>query len=487
MAKQTTGSVVYDSPQGTRRVVTDQPKKKFKPRDPTLPEILRLGAEVAQIKASMRPQQWQKLRHDAQQGGYTIQGYLSGVPDSLKERNAQSINQEAQRNVSSVYKPVLADLDNQTRQANALADKRKADNAVYQQWLVNQYDKIDAQSTAADQALQARQQQIAQGSSAAWTAAQQNAYAQAGATPGNVSNPQDSTALASLAPAAGMAGDQVAAARQQSSDIISANDKLAGDARGSALAQVALMEAQRTSDLWKSLGDIRDTRTKTVAQRGADLLSEKTRLQDTETSKAQNNREFTAAAEKLKLDSETARQNALNDARDYKLKTQTFSLEKWKAKNTAAVEQAKIDLGYDQIVAREGQKEADRQLDRDLANQTSRDKAKQRAATAHQKQLDREADAANGGAKGPSDAAQARSQKVYSQLTSGQTEGREVFADKNHDEQATREELRKRGYSGAALDVVMDLVVHGHLSSGTGGTVRKAESLGLIVPRGWLP
>ncbi len=449
-----------------------------KSKQPKLADVLRLGAELAQTKASMNPKTWRKLVNTAHKRGFTIGGYLSGVPDSLKERLPASIQAEAQRNVNSIYAPVFSSLDSQERQINALAEKRKNDNAAYQEWLNNQYTKIEEQSKAADNALVARQQQVQQASRAGWDTAEAQAYANAASTAGNVSDPNSSTALAQIRPGAQMSDDLIASARRQSSDIIAANDQLAADARGSALAMAALMEAQRSSDQWKSLGEVRDERSKASKEKGAAFVQEKGRLQGIDRENAMSNREYSAAAQKLGIESEKLRQDAIKDQRNYNLEVKKFKFDQWTAKNKAATEQAKIMLGYDEIEAQNGRAAADRRLQKWLRNEQNRQKALDRASKEDIAAKNRRA----ASKAGQTDSAKKTSQDLYGKVTSMASDARAAGARKGASQEViakARKSLKDAGVSGPYLNIAMDLAVFGKLSA---PNVAAAKRLGILDP-----
>ncbi len=450
------------------------------PPKPKLADVLRLGADVAQTKASLNPKMWRSLVNAARRQGYTVSGYLSGNPNALKERLPSAIRAEAQRNVAAAYAPTYKNLSIQAKQTQAMDVKRKADNAYYQQWVQDQYSKLYQQNVASDNALVAQQQQIAQDSSQAWSAAQAGAYSAAAATPGNVSNPQSSTALAQIAPAAQKSSGVIASMRQQSADLVHAAQAQQTQGQAAAVAQAAAAEAQRQGDTWKALQDIGDARAAAKSKQGADTISELARLKGIEISNAMANRDYNAAAEKLGIASAQLRTTATRDARNFGLATAKYNLDRQTAKNKATIDALKIRMGYAKIRQQSGQAAADRELKRQLAAQNSAD----RAAAIRQSDINNRRSTTASGRTALTDSARARSEALYAQLTSARTKGNDFYLANKRDVNRTRAQMKAAGYSGAALNIAMDLVVRGKL---TPRNVAAAKSLGLIVPPEWKP
>jgi hypothetical protein len=79
---------------------------------------------------------WQKIVALAHKRGFTVAGAVSGNPTPLKERTNGYLLKQAKKHGRKSYDPTLKQLDTQQTQLSALADKRKADNESYQQWLL---------------------------------------------------------------------------------------------------------------------------------------------------------------------------------------------------------------------------------------------------------------------------------------------------------------------------------------------------------------
>jgi hypothetical protein len=350
-----------------------------KTKAPSTADILRLGPEAAALKASMPPKRWKNFVKQTHKRGNTIGGALSSAPDSLKERTASSLKAEAQRTIGEAYAPAEKTLSTREKALGYLDEKRKSDDANYRLWLSGEVGKINAQATAADTALATQQKTIADETATAIAASRADSLARVAAANGNVSDPTQSTALdTSAADAASTA--RVGAAREHTANII----KIGDDARTLSTAAIQGQQAARESEgataVRKSYAELHADRMKLDVAKAGDTADKITSLMERNMANVAGTREADLAAGSLNLKREDAAQ-AIKDAdRKYRLETRKTSLAEWKAKNADEVDRAKVKLGYDGIASREGQKAADRALDRELAKRRSRDKALDRDA-----------------------------------------------------------------------------------------------------------
>src|SRR5689334_9102231 len=97
---------------------------------------IRLGSDVAAVKANTRPNIWKQIVRQAHARGFTVAGVLSGQPDALKERTKSSLKTQAMKTVADAYAPSLEDNSRLADRVRALDAKRQSDNAFYNQWLM---------------------------------------------------------------------------------------------------------------------------------------------------------------------------------------------------------------------------------------------------------------------------------------------------------------------------------------------------------------
>ncbi len=264
-------------------------------------DILRLGGQVASIKASAKPKAWRRFVKSAHKRGFTVSGALSSAPDPLKERTRSSLVKEARHTVSKAYAPARTELTQRESRIRAMDAKRQGDEAHYREWLSAKTNEIQASARAADQTLADQQAKIQADTKAAYESAQSEGQAAVGQTAGNVSDPSKSTAL-DFSQEAATAGALVGNARQQTASLIGTGEQAMQNASASNIAMSAAAEAKRQSDTWSALGEVTDERTKLVLEQGAKSAEQVANLLAGEANKAQSNREFGAAAQKLGLD-----------------------------------------------------------------------------------------------------------------------------------------------------------------------------------------
>lgn len=325
----------------------------------SIADEIRLGPQAAQAKAQMTPAQWRAVVKHAHARGFTVAGAISGVPDPLKERTRKSLIEEAQRVTAAAFKPAEKELNDQEGKVRALDAKRQTDEAHFREWLANQHQAMATQALTADTALAERQQQIHVQTQAGYQQAQQTATQNAAATPGNVSNPAESTAL-NLAPEAQRANEQVATQRQLTAQMSNnaRGYQLAGQAVSMALSQQA--EARRTSETAAALSEVREARGDLSVKAAAAAAEEIRRLFGVEIEKADANRNFAVASEKLGIDMAELRQKTQDQLRD-----ERFRRDKLKSEEARA--EARIAADYARIESSAQQKEADRKLRERLA------------------------------------------------------------------------------------------------------------------------
>ncbi len=332
-------------------------------RKPSQASILRHGPEVAAIKASLKPKTWRKFVKAAHGRGVTVAGALSGAPKPLQERTNQSLREQAEKTMVAAYKPVTAELNRREAAAGFLETKRAADDAAYRTWMTGEADKLDAQARAADATLATQQADIARDLNAAQEAGKADSLQRVTAQAGNVSDPSQSTAL-DMTAADTRSREQVAAARTHSAELQKVGAGAGQVSRAALLATAAVREATRTAEGWKTQAGIAADRTAAATGQAKDTAGLLTDLRAGEVSKAQTVEEFRMAGAELGVKKMDIRAEIQQAARKYGLDKARLGLDQWKAQNADAVARAKVQLGYDQILERQGRAAADRALDR---------------------------------------------------------------------------------------------------------------------------
>ncbi|MGZ6852639.1 MAG: hypothetical protein ACXVGC_01030, partial [Mycobacteriaceae bacterium] len=212
-------------------------------------DVIRYGPQAAAVKAHVSPQQWRKIVALARKRGVTPAGAVSGNPRPLQERTNSSLLAQAQKMVSQAYDPTLKQLDAQQTQLNALSDKRKADNAAYQQWLMGKQAEYSAQAAASQQQYQTYLDNLKASTEQAHQQAQTGAQAAVQGQPGTVSNIAQSSAIQGLSNDTTKAVGLVDNARQQTAAMIPSLQMRQEANRQAVIGQGQAAEAKRISDL----------------------------------------------------------------------------------------------------------------------------------------------------------------------------------------------------------------------------------------------
>jgi hypothetical protein len=206
--------------------------------------------------------------------------------DYLAPTPQKQLYKQAMKTINMTYKPELHDLDTQQTRVQAIAEKQRSDNQAYNAWLTTKSSQLDANATAADAALQQRQQEIATTAGDQLANIRGQLVGQAQAREGVTTNPAQAGAFDTEAHGA-QGISQVQNERIRTSQMIDSNAKAANTASASNFAFAAANEANRQSRLWKAMADIGDARQKAILNRAADSQKEVARLLDREIQKAQ--------------------------------------------------------------------------------------------------------------------------------------------------------------------------------------------------------
>jgi hypothetical protein len=314
-------------------------KKKGKPGKLTRQEFSSLvhgGGAYYELKQRTSPQQFKRLRREARRRGTNLAGLVSGLPPALRPLTQQGIARQARRTTRSAYAREFADLSQQEQRIRAISSKRATDNMAYARWLQEQQSAMQLKGKAADDMLLSHQEQMHKDLQSTFEQLQAGALARQGAQPGNVSNPGDSRAL-DLSPERKREEERLAAQRQQTQDSIGSGQKTSQTLAAVAQMFMAAQDQKRQSDEFGAVKEIGDERERLRLQRSSDTEREIARLIEQEIVKAQSNREFDAAVQKLGLD---ARELQF----DMKEKNRRFGLDRAKFKHQMSKDEAELRI-----------------------------------------------------------------------------------------------------------------------------------------------
>lgn len=445
-----------------------------KVKQPSAAAVLHYGRDVATIRANTKPKQWRQFVKFAHRQGHTVAGQLSGAPAPLMERTGASIRKEALRTVGTAYKPVMAAL-NQRESANKFLDaKRAEDDASYRQWLLGQTGLLDAQSRAADATLASQQQSIAQDLTTAQAAARADSLKRVAAAAGNVSDPQQSTALDTGA-ADTRSAELVANAREHTAAL----DKIGSDARtmsrAAVLATAAVAAATHQADSYQTEAQIAADRSTATQARAKDTMGMIQDLNTANVTNAQNNREADLAGAELGVKQQSLAATVQAANQKYQLDQAKFKLDRWKARNANTVARAKIKLGYDHIAATAGQKAADRALNKWLTQYREAQANKRNAnsnATSRANARDRLGGKGGGGVTPAERVLYRNVETARSLIVQMQRQ--------NLPHQKIVDRLRSQNFDASLIGVAFGLVANnGQLTPDVSGTARR---MGILHP-----
>lgn len=301
-------------------------KDKGKPQKLTKQQFSALihGSAYPQLKASLNKKQWARLKKEAKRRGTTVEGMASGLPPALRPQTPGGLAKQAKSTVNKAYAGAFADLTNQEGRVNDIDAKRARDNRSYTTWLDEQHQRLATEGRAADAALLSHQDKMQQDVDAVHLASQAEARSRAANATGNVSDPSKSFAL-DLSPERIKGNESVANARAQTQAQIGSNQKSSNYVAGANALFMGAQEAKRQSDTYSALKKIGEDRQELRLDRAGDLGKELSRLLDREITKAQGNREFAAAAQKLGLDAQEFKFERQKFAKEFGLKKDQFA------------------------------------------------------------------------------------------------------------------------------------------------------------------
>lgn len=256
------------------------------------------GPAYPALRKQLSGKQWQRLVREARRRGTTVQGIASGLPAALTPMTRRGIRRQAASTINSIYAPIEAQYDSDEARIRGLDEKRRIDNQHYAEWLRVQHDKMRTDARAADAAFLKTQEDIQSGVDQVYMEAQQGARARAEAAAGNVSDPNQSLAL-DFAPERQRAAETVAAQRQRSAQQVATGEKSSDFLATASSLHSAAQDQKRQSDTQSALKGVAEERNKARLSKAADTAKEAARLLDQEIVKAQSNREFDVAREKL--------------------------------------------------------------------------------------------------------------------------------------------------------------------------------------------
>lgn len=422
-------------------------KKTPAPRASSQADVLRLGPQIAGVKASTNPKAWASFVKTTHAQGRTVGGQLSGAPDSLKERTQSSLKSQAAKSVSEAYAPALADLDSQESRVKAWDVKRAKDNESYNAWLKSTNAQLAAQAASNTATLATQNAEIVK----AQTTLAQGAQAHAG----------DNLIAADTAANAQKNSELVASAGKAANAPLDASNAASLYAAQQPIAQAAARDASRYADTQKQLKGIFDARTKVTIGKASDTLGEYTRLQSQNVANVDSTRNYSAAAEKLQLDSDKLDATVLKNANDYKIKQANVKIDQTNAQTT-------IDRLNEAIAHNDATESvADRTLGlKGLTAALDAVKVAQKAGGGPE------------GKKAVTAAEKSLSSKNIQQIDSARTNMGLWLAD--HPGGNYRKHLQNAGYSASIVALALELRQHGGKLTPAG--VKKAKQLGVLNP-----
>lgn len=218
------------------------------------------------------------------------------VPNYLAPQTPQQIKKTATTTIAAAYKPAKQDLNHQQKQAQAISDKRSADNKYYLAWLNTQEQALQAHADAANTQLVGMEQGFAQQQAQLFNGQQPGLVAGADARSGNVSNNAQSTALnQTVTQNQALNAARLGSTSQSGLETISRDQDMLGAVRLNSSAAISAADQKQLSDLQTTLSNIASARTKLFSSQAADTQKEIGRLGGIEIQKAQSNRDYQAA------------------------------------------------------------------------------------------------------------------------------------------------------------------------------------------------
>lgn len=275
-----------------------------------------IGPIASQVKSQVTPKRWARLVKQAHARGFAINSYLDpNTPDPLKQRTQASIAKQAERTVATAYAPAAAELNARETQLNSLAAKRKSDNEYYANWLSQKNADLMTAQNAATQQLSAGIDQIHKQTADALGAQPAQAQAEAAQTHGAISDFGTSKALTVDLDANKLHElSNLAASGQAYKEGAALGTAGLASTQANSFAFLAGQAAKQNADQFSELSKVADARQKLVLDKAAAANTEVSRLLDNETSKASQNRNYQAAAEKLGLEGDKLTEKTHVDA-----------------------------------------------------------------------------------------------------------------------------------------------------------------------------
>lgn len=225
------------------------------------------------------------------------------VVSYLNPMTAKQIQKQATKTIRAAYAPEFQDLNQQTNQANSLAEKRTADNQYYLNWLNQQQTALKASSDASNQSIQNMENSLYGDQTRDFASQSPNLVDAANARAGNVSN---NAQAAPLTTGLGdeQANENAALAATTASGLGQqqlGQNMLAATGANNA-ASIGDLERENVGSLQKTLTSIAAARSKLGTAEPGDIQKEIARLQGVEVQKAQYRSNLALTGQKLNLD-----------------------------------------------------------------------------------------------------------------------------------------------------------------------------------------
>lgn len=270
--------------------------------------------------------------------------------NALEPMTPQQLRKQAAHTIHSIYKPSFAQLGREQKRTMSIAEKRKADNAYYLNWLNTQSNQLQAHEDAANTALLQSGQQAQSEVNKGYEDLHKQLLASGESTPGVVSSAGDANAF-DVSGAAATAAQQIGSERAASQAQIASAGNTGALAKANDFALIAAQEANDQASKWQALSKLGDARQQLRLSRAADQAKEVARLFDREIEKAKTRADIhgnainsALAAAKFGLDKSKFQLDVSEFEQQSALEGKKFHLDQRKANETKAYHQATVGL-----------------------------------------------------------------------------------------------------------------------------------------------
>lgn len=390
---------------------------------------------------------------------------LAPIPNKVLRSQAQHL-------IGQFYKPGFEQLNNEEKRVKSISEKRKADNTYYLNWLNQQSELLHAHDEAARTQLLAAGQQVQADVQKGWEAVSPGVQAGVEAQPGVSTSATQSGEPSLLSAAAAKGTADVANARQATIDQIGTTENAERLNPAINMAQIAAMESRRQADLNENLTGIRNSRQELRGQRGSKAAEFFQQAQDKEIEKAQARAQIAASEATAAIE---AKRFGL-DAAKAKLEGSEFEFEK-------GYKNRKLGLENRELKQKSEENRIHTELEEGKITQTEAKIAIEKAKLKNEgKKIENE------GQQTPAEKAKAAEKQkqlnngIDTKINTAATyiHGNPKLRKLAHSNPAKLKEIlvNKVGYSPIAVQVAIEMYLHGHISDATKKALEQAGYTG---------